>query len=1298
MGEISFNYNINIEPINETRFKYLFSDSIEYILAYQRYVAFFDANTFNSPVAITKVATGLYQYYDLFLDKKAHATTYSNFIKNFDKVYKDTCKTSSDKHLSNTYRSILCYENLRNTIRHCLFDFSLYQNGNSLYRKDVDIDRYKDNRWLLREFSLNEYIAVYMLEKIHNDTLNEYSKMYNLHITNHMEIKDGCIAMSPIIPNPILNIYDISFGTPFRNGLNIMNTSIFGKFPDKIANKIKYMLLKTPHMELNVFDIDFGCRNELIGNIISQLYLEFPHSIHANIIDNLQTERPDNILNYNNALVAKPQKRYIISDNDIHGYIYENICTTFTEENLSKFFNSGEFNENIKSMIRAKNSFFTDEQHALYAHEKVTQYFKQNIFVISNSKNIYNSNSVFVLSSQKNISEYSDICSCFKKNHGIFKINKDTFINKYNVNVMLPTAVSIDKCTNYLRKVDNLKKIFKKEKYVHQTDELITINNNYKDICTYCESYFVTKNEHELKYHNNQLFIHKLSKGFIVQDTTSHLYKIRKSFEIKDDIVQADKIRKSFEIKDDATDVYKVRKSMSFDENNVFLFKDRKSFDIETLNGFSVYKDRINIELQNDILSMIKDRHGIYFFTNAWTLKTSHSAMLSNQYFMDKSSHYASIFKQSQSLLKSKIRTLTLDFDFIIKNYLPTDYSNILSNSYSGMIIPISKVRHQSYIDNINLMIEKISKKGYIHQDETASVISKKVYESLDLFCDKSSFKAYIDYRNNQITKLKIHSYINKDALVSKSIYYCIDNALLWIEKNTYSALSNKMYQTNKQKYSGLINEIFGISPTCQNIYINKSLFIDKNTYICYYDYGIAWADKDMKAKINKQLSIAVNEQKTHVLDCISPFVKNQLSAFYEYAIFADTVINESELCNQIREVNRKIYDAGINLHDFGNWAWVYETPDPFDGLEFRIDELLLPENDTRYENFEDIIFDKQNMRPRNPVKVIDDNTFIAKYPIKHPISKYSDVALDYEKGAIKLENFYGIETGIMHTVFLKFYRIWQNKIFEFGTMTMTQSVKLMLEYLYSWIMEYFPVDRIEQALRVFRLIRWYGESSIIQNSQYIVSYEYDTLESKLNTGTCMIPNDLDVNDTMYVDAHLGVIRNNPVYINSGTGAYVTFEIDNRKNTTFTFSLSNTVGSVNIYINDILVDTISKSALNLTYELPYTGDTNVVKIEKIASHNLNGTFFIGNIKIPNTTFKNLSIEFDPVLKAGNKPLNEIAKKMIYFANLHDNREEMYEIIRKGNLGIEETYKKLTEYWELHHSGKTKGKRLTIKEI
>jgi hypothetical protein len=123
-----------------------------------------------------------------------------------------------------------------------------------------------------------------------------------------------------------------------------------------------------------------------------------------------------------------------------------------------------------------------------------------------------------------------------------------------------------------------------------------------------------------------------------------------------------------------------------------------------------------------------------------------------------------------------------------------------------------------------------------------------------------------------------------------------------------------------------------------------------------------------------------------------------------------------------------------------------------------------------------------------------------------------------------------------------------------------------------------------------------------------------------------------------------------------------------------------------------------KSKIGIVIELPYTTGTNYVKIVKEANHNIDSKFYIGNIEIPDASFKELSIKFDPVLREGNKPLNEVAKKLIEFANLHANRNEMYAMARRSNVGITETYKKMNEYWKNHHQNKSKGKRLTIKQV
>ena len=125
---------------------------------------------------------------------------------------------------------------------------------------------------------------------------------------------------------------------------------------------------------------------------------------------------------------------------------------------------------------------------------------------------------------------------------------------------------------------------------------------------------------------------------------------------------------------------------------------------------------------------------------------------------------------------------------------------------------------------------------------------------------------------------------------------------------------------------------------------------------------------------------------------------------------------------------------------------------------------------------------------------------------------------------------------------------------------------------------------------------------------------------------------------------------------------------------------------------------MTKSAQNLVYEIPYTEGQNSIRIEKPAMYNKNLEFYVGFITVKNGTAGDLTIKYDPTLRAGNKPINEIAQKMIEYANIYENSQEVYEQYKKGNLGVNELYKHMQTYWELHHAHKEKGKRLVIKEI
>ena len=601
-----------------------------------------------------------------------------------------------------------------------------------------------------------------------------------------------------------------------------------------------------------------------------------------------------------------------------------------------------------------------------------------------------------------------------------------------------------------------------------------------------------------------------------------------------------------------------------------------------------------------------------------------------------------------------------------------------------------------------------------------------------NFFFEEKSIKAFVDYKNIFATKLKVKSSIGKDIFAFKihkesSIY---ENVFLhknikevWINpdihtfkkdgevtlniniqavKNINQADINSMVSFLPKLKDVDINSIVSFLPKLKDVHINidewlkkekphmnilDMIFAEKPGKTCYYDYG-EWVKKeDLSLYLETQEAIIKSKAPMSVIDCCVPAIR-ELEGFYDYGVFAEKNL-ECDIFHQMKalEITKHVM---LNPESCKNWGWIYEDPDPFQGDAFGIDELLLPERDTRYADFIDIIFDKENMVPRNPISQINDTTFVGKYPTRHPIPEYEDIGIVY----------LDVRTSIMHDIFLEYYKIWQSKIFEFGAMNMVQSSKLMLEYIYSWIMTTYhnePDDpKLSEALRVFRQIRWYTERAIIQNAQYIISYEMAPLESKLTTGTCASPNDLDTNYSMFIDSQKGVIKPNPLYFGTQS-AHVSFTIENLKDTSFSFSLSNNTGSVKIYLNGALIDTVYHSG-SLIYGIPYTGTENTIKIEKSAADNINAAFYIGYIKVPDMSFKDLKVEFDPTLRAGNRPINEVAQKMIAYANNHDDVQKAYEEIRKANLGVSETYKKMLDYWHLHHQNKTKGKRLTIKEV
>lgn len=1287
MGEISFLYQAKALPRYEQAFRYWYSETTKYSFAYQRYVTLSDTSIINSPVAITKVAAGLSSLYGLFVTNREPMIP--DMLDGFN-VYKNPKDTIRHE-----------YEQVRqdghSMIDH-LHELTPMEMGDvrshfEIYNTDAHLHRYiyvNDN---------SEYTA--MLSRINfRESLNileqyfgHYDKFVNWYDQIHGYVDRNGFNILPDIltkgPDITVNYTDNLYGDVDRHSMNILSDNQ-ARRPDIIGNAI---------------DNYFGKRPDIIGNVIPNVSGKPDRPITVNWLKGVFGRYPAvYALNYYPSFLGERIKHtgsvfdvLLGPKIDMEAYCNPSISsgTVMPARDTNIFYNYlgirtiyyGEIGKTVSGIISDKfaginnqyyakrlqsplvywdytNCSIKEVKYGFYCNDAVVDYAMkylgvqdEQVFGLKdNAFGMYDSYVVSGVDNGKDILTTTGVYTVTSaKNTGILYNN--TFFDR------------VGKEGGVSGQGLHINKVNKTSQYI--LDDNVFIMKYYKEIgILNTENVFSTKTAHDMRISMSDVPVFKDRKDFriFVDNTTITKERLPLAPEWEDLFIY--KVPKDMEILKIPDNVYKVPYSM----------------EIKDTSG-NIYKVPYDLYIMNTDINAFKTLYDMWIESGDMSGGTLT--------MRDTADFKAGIHALKKSFEASYLSST----DTALKDWLPVDLANSIADSYAGMIIPCSKSRVQAFVDDINEMAIKIMHNAFIPEDISGSVIPKDVaIPDMDLYCDKDAHQVFMDNHNYWAVKSAIRSAIYKDEFVTKDGHQASYLTQIWTEKDDKSIFTTPQDFGFKNEIKASILEQSQAFKDTYGIEMHKDFFVDKENKVCYYYYDVI-AEKDRIGMIVQQDTIATQDRRkmTPLID-LTAFLDSSVVNMYEPMLYVPPVIRNMELLNATNEIKRVAYDVTEFASGYDNWAWVYEPPDPFDNPEqlYGIDELLLPENDTRYEDFENIIFDKESLMPRDPVRMIDNTTFIARYPIQHPISDYADIGKIYDDSAESWQNYFGIETDVMHEIFLKYYQIWQARIFEFSTMTMQQATKRMLDLLYTWITLYYPVDKMEQALRVFRQIRWYSESAIIRNSQYIVSYEYDTLRSNLHTGKCEIPNDLDENEnpTMYITN--GVIRNNPAYI--GQEASVTFTIETQKNTWFRFSLSNQIGTVKVYVNDVLVAMYPKSGIGYTIELPYTTGTNYVRIVKEANHNLDDKFYIGYIEVPEASFKDLTIKFDPVLRAGNKPLDEVAKKLIAFANLHANRNEMYEVARRSNVGISETYKKMNEYWKNHHQSKSKGKRLTIKQV
>ena len=511
---------------------------------------------------------------------------------------------------------------------------------------------------------------------------------------------------------------------------------------------------------------------------------------------------------------------------------------------------------------------------------------------------------------------------------------------------------------------------------------------------------------------------------------------------------------------------------------------------------------------------------------------------------------------------------------------------------------------------------------------------------------------------SNQASKIKSSSVLidNKGLGINKTPQ-AMDDADTDIK--AYKSLSAS--DSPDREYIGIIKEFLDLYDITENL-IRTTI----SRYINPFDNGKSLSLKpNLDAYIEQALiKLGPSYDNLSILQDLELVLTNQ--------IYKDIIIDS----------NRIIIDA-IPSEPEDDWE-----PEG-------IDELLIPNEEYPYESIKKDILDFKTGRPKDPVKQIDDHTYIAKMPASSPIVTEWDIGRAY----------IDVEIYWLKYIINIFNRSWQSNIFKYGAMDMMSGINTMLEYMRLYAAFHVPGIAMKQCERAVALIRWYAEHVLLKHSQFIIHIEYGHWESKLYTGGLDCGPSVGCGTNVGCDPSVGCgtsvgcehelmgFEVTPTYVLRNTGPHAILLLRNYVciDSSIKFSLF-LDGEADIYINNELVASLSSGcpdiqvfalkAGDIEFRLDFTG--NEIKI--------------GNIIINNTHAVDIKTEYKYEYGKANFGINEVlASVKRYYRVVQDNLEA-FKQAHEGILGLNDLTNQLNDYIELHHLKQSKGKRRTIKRL
>lgn len=1324
----SFQYNSPVMGKNQS-FEYLNKATNEYAFSYDRDI-FSDLDKFNAPIFVGRRNRGMFfGNNNLFLSKKEYETEIDNIRKTIIRD-KKRYGINNGYMIESNYKNTEIYHTIKETLN---------------IRKPMSI---RDDGKIIVQSRNGFEIMKTMLTKLHGNKLNMYYGYLMESHVNELNV-NGIILGTPFILNT--NIYDNYYLR--QNSVNTLNIFNNQALKDLHTNALNIYTI-TPVKEnrvntINVFDYywlkgdinnislyrgimlfntdkilsiykDYMLDEKDVNtlSIYNIYWLQEKRVNRTTIHKNYSTQKPDNILVLNKGYLSdkvskniKIQQGFFASEKDMIASVYNNI---FSEKTINKLYIADNIflERPISSLYKNKGFSLYKPIEKLYidcnsktfnTKKDLTYYNKILGSYINSNKTVINKIQSFIVSSRQTFI-----------NEGFLVYKSQSYLWKFKQNF-------VDKLKEYTFK---FKPMFAKKDSVKAKvhKDIFGIKNEKSVLKNAYISHAYIKSENAQRYNEIQIHKNKHITDINIEDITFHKDRYITNVNIENIMVYKKKYNANINITDRTMNRDKLGLNIS---NSIEVNKDNYGIYINTYADM-IYKNKVKMsiekqkllmeiipvdfEIHNNTIGFIVPTRDIYIEENIALLKNANNASIGDtEEFISKEKHKIncnmhSIFVLSEqkkiflqhyhsimTTLKFKLCIKDMSDEFVSKWHHDTMlYDNMFVEKINRHIFLCNYLFLQNNAKNTKIFDTQISatkdrlKTWYDNNIHISKKIKTSIIEKDNIFVDKKTIDTSY-YTSVFVDKIMSNAFISDNIFIRKNIQKAFLYKNLFVDKNIHEVFmyDNDIYIDKATQMGSTYKNVSFTKKDKDAMYLSmtdmtrdsiRETDFDNNEEFLSKRKEMTVKDNSLSISKNKEIrtedtDLSISKIKTMNIEEENLFISKEQ---YEIHPYIQEIQHMHKLMKELEKSVEKTY----------NWAYVYQYDDPIapNYAYYGLDELLLPEKDVDYSSFEELIFDKETMTPRNPVKILEDNSFIAKYPIKHPTPDYEKIGIEY----------IDVPSELMYSIFMRFYQIWYANIFKFGNMSMIDSLKIMLDYIYSYIVTtYSGTEYLKPALRVFRLIRWFGETSIMHNAQYRISYEYEDIKSNLHTGECNIKNELS---GFYVDKNLKVLSSEQT--GNVAETYIKLYTSNKIDTQMTFSISFNSGTVEVYVNDVLEKVITSNDPLVECELPATDTENEIVLKRTSNY---GYCYVGNIIVKNGGFKNLNIEYDPELKAGNMPLSDVVNKMVMLANMYEDENEAFEHFRKGNLGVSELFKRLQEYWELHHANKVKGKRLTIKE-